>query len=358
MLMKKIITLLFTSMFLFGMIQQLNAQSAIQDMQNEMSSSVSAKTVIIKPPVTWTYFSSSKSGMLYDNGPLVNIPGAAGNPDTSRLQSVTLTMNTLGFGIQFTSTINNRIADDFTIADSAWVIDSIVFFTYQTGSTTSSTTTASNLRIWDGSPELLTSNIVLGDDVTNIMVDSYWDNMYRDSESATGIGLTNRPIMRNILGTNGWILSPGTYWVDYQAEGSLTSGPWAPPITINGLNVTGNALQMTSTGWAPANDSGTLTQQGLPFIIYGYKTEASSTGDLLATLPVRMFPNPASDQVTIQSPSAVSRVQITNQLGQAVHDSNPGTGNFSIDLSQLTPGMYVITTWTNNSASSAKLIVR
>ncbi len=51
-------------------------------------------------------------------------------------------------------------------------------------------------------------------------------------------------------------------------DGSLTSGPWVPPVTILGQTTTGNALQFTSV-WAPAIDTGIGTQQGLPFLILG-----------------------------------------------------------------------------------------
>jgi hypothetical protein len=63
-------------------------------------------------------------------------------------------------------------------------------------------------------------------------------------------------------------LTAGTYWLAWQTDGLLSSGPWAPPITIDGMATTGNALQYVSS-WGPANDSGTSTQQGFPFIIEG-----------------------------------------------------------------------------------------
>ena len=47
--------------------------------------------------------------------------------------------------------------------------------------------------------------------------------------------------------------------------------PWAPPIAILGQATTGNALQSLDGGvtYAALQDSGTLTDQGLPFVIYG-----------------------------------------------------------------------------------------
>ena len=205
--------------------------------------------------------------LLYDNGPLVNSPGTGpGGADESILQNSTLGMGTLGFGNQFLS--NNHMADDFTITDPAgWTIDSLIFFAYQTGSTTTSTITGLYYQIWNGPPDDPMSMIVFGDLTTNRLIHTEFSNIYRISQTTPG---TTRPIMKNTASC-GVTLPPGTYWLDWLTDGSLSSGPWAPPITINGQTITGNALQYvgSSATWNPANDSGTLTQQGMPFLIYG-----------------------------------------------------------------------------------------
>jgi hypothetical protein len=64
-------------------------------------------------------------------------------------------------------------------------------------------------------------------------------------------------------------LNPGVYWVEVQLDGTLASGPWCPPITINGETTTGNALQNVAGIWGPFEDSGILTPQGMPFLIEG-----------------------------------------------------------------------------------------
>ena len=204
--------------------------------------------------------------VLYDNGPLVNEPGGApGGADGSVLQT-TLGMNTLGFGHAVTSGF--RVADDFTVDDpGGWQVDQITFYAYQTGSSTTSTITAVNYRIWDGVPGAAGSTVVFGDTTTNLLIDTTWSGIYRYSETTTD---TTRPIMANTASA-GFSLDAGTYWLDWQVGGSLTSGPWAPPITIDGQTTTGNGLQYnpTTATWGDADDSGTLTQQGFPFIIEG-----------------------------------------------------------------------------------------
>jgi hypothetical protein len=209
-------------------------------------------------PSTGTY--RPEGGVLYDNGPLYNVPGS---PAFSELQDASLTMNTFGFGVNPGS--STRLADDFTIpAGETWTITGAEVFGYQTGSTTTSTFTAVNLRIWEGTPG--TGTIVFGDTTTNRLASTTWDNGYRSLESAPGA--TNRPIMRTTA-TVSATLDAGTYWLDWQLAGSLASGPFGPPITIEGQNTTGNGLNFSGGSWIAANDTGSLTPQGLPFRILG-----------------------------------------------------------------------------------------
>ncbi|NJD56879.1 MAG: fibronectin type III domain-containing protein, partial [Nitrospirae bacterium] len=204
--------------------------------------------------------------VLYDNGPLINSVGTgAGGADESRLQDASLGMSTYGLAHQVAS--GYRVADDFTLS-SGTTIDAIVFYAYQTGSTTTSTMTAVNYRIWDGPPGQPGSSVIFGDTTTNRLLSSAFSNIYRTLESAPG-GST-RPIMKNTVSA-GVTLNAGTYWIDWQTDGTLASGPWAPPITINGQTTTGNAQQYNpgTTTWTNIVDSGTSTPQGLPFQLLG-----------------------------------------------------------------------------------------
>ncbi|HSN53821.1 MAG TPA: hypothetical protein VLT32_04075 [Candidatus Sulfomarinibacteraceae bacterium] len=239
--------------------------------------------------VTW----DAPDAILYDNGPLVTHPGGgAGGADASALQT-NLLMNTLGAGAQVSA--GNRVADDFTITDPAgWDIDTITVFTYQTGSTTTSTINALNVRIWDGPPNA-GGTVVWGDTTTNILTSTTWSNIYRTTD--TTLTTTNRPVMTAVGAVN-TVLPAGTYWVDYQIGGSLASGPWVPPVTILGQTTTGNALQYTSTGWANLTDSGTLTPQGVPFIFEGQPAICGNLVDVpwLSASPVAGTIAPAGSQ--------------------------------------------------------------
>jgi PKD repeat protein len=209
---------------------------------------------------TW----SRPQAVLWDNGPLTTHPNGCGTTHASRLQT-SLGMNTLGFGHQFA--YGYRMSDDFEITDPAgWDIDTITFFAYQTGAPMSpSPITGVYLQIWDG-PPWAGGSVVWGDLVTNRLLSSTFSGIQRDSE--TSPCPNNRYIFADVaqVGTH---LPPGHYWLDWMTDGSASyTGPWAPPVTILGQTTTGDAYQYTGS-WAPALDSGTGTQQGMPFIIEG-----------------------------------------------------------------------------------------
>lgn len=226
------------------------------------------KSVYLILPACFFLFSAVllPAQVLFDNGPVANSTGTGfGGSDESVLLTTTFGMGTIGFGHQLT--FNNRVADDFTVVDS-WQIDSIVFFAYQTGSTTTSTMTEVNFMIWDGIPDAMGSSIVYGDTTTNQLSTTRFSNVYRVTE--TTIGNDTRPIMRNVCHTPGLNLTDGTYWIDWQTGGSLASGPWAPSRVPTGQSITGNARQAIAGAWSNAIDGGTgAPPQGFPFIIYG-----------------------------------------------------------------------------------------
>jgi hypothetical protein len=205
--------------------------------------------------------------MLFDNGPLVtHVGGGAGGADASRLQNSTLLMSTLGFTASTAGAF--RIADNFTVPAPGWQINTITFFGYQTGSTTTSTFDTVRVQIWNGAPNG-GGSIVFGDLTTNRFASTAFSNIYRDTE--TTVANNQRPIMATTA-TIGTTLVPGTYWVDFQLGGTLASGPFIPPVTVTGSNspcTPCNAIQWSGTAWTALNDTGSATQQDVKFIIDG-----------------------------------------------------------------------------------------
>ncbi|BDQ01807.1 T9SS type A sorting domain-containing protein [Ignavibacterium sp.] len=248
---------IYSLVVLFLLSFSLFAQDASREM---VDPSELGGPILATYPINWQY---TPEAVLFDNGPYFNSPGGGpGGADASILQTA-LGLNVLGFGASQASGI--RVADDFVIpAGQTWTIEDFICYAYQTNSPTTSTITAVNVRIWNGQPGVGT--VVFGDTVTNRMSATTWSNCYRYSDTNPG---TTRPIMKQTV-TLGVTLGEGHYWIDWQLAGSLSSGPWAPPITITGQTTTGDALQYLSGAWNPIIDNGTAqTPQGLPFILNG-----------------------------------------------------------------------------------------
>ncbi len=204
---------------------------------------------------------------LFNNGPFVNSPGTgSGGADESILQTG-LGMTSYGSGCQ--QTAGNSIADD-VVVPSAWTVDELDVFTYQTGSTTTSTITGAMVRVWNGDP-MAGGTVIWGDLTTNVMTSTSWTNAYRNDDGPGGS--TNRPIMKVTCNIGGLALAPGTYWFEWTLTGSGSSGPWAPAITINGQTETGNAIQNQSGTWVTLTDVGA---QGMPFVLRGSGGGSSS----------------------------------------------------------------------------------
>ncbi len=237
-----------------------------------------ALSVLLAAPVSGAIFRPTD--------PFVTGPGAG--PGGSDLSVLDADVHTI-YGFGAAASTGYRVADDFVVPDTGgWDLDTIDFFAYQTGSTTTSTFTAVNLRIWDGMPDLTPdgdgAKVVYGDTTTNRLTSATFANVYRVTPTTTSN--TSRPIMRLTV-TADVTLPAGTYWADVQFAGSLASGPWAVPVTIPGQAVTGNARQFNAASWADMLDGTNV--QGLAFEVHGS----------LDTVPGSPTVNPTTGAVTI-----------------------------------------------------------
>jgi hypothetical protein len=188
----------------------------------------------------------------------------------SPLQNTSQGLNVFGFGAQ--TSANNAVADDFTLTATT-DLTTIEFYMYQTGAVAPSITNI-NVRLHSGpgGPLTPTSNVLqsvtTAGTVTLLPV-------FRGLE----VGPTcNRQIQKIVVDVSSWpALAAGTYWLSWDANGSIASGPWQPPITICGgcAPAGANAMQAAAGApFAPLADTGGVgvcagSIQDLPFIIRG-----------------------------------------------------------------------------------------
>ena len=118
---------------------------------------------------------------LWNNGPMITHPtGGFGGNAASVLQSATgPLLTTYGFGAQ--QTAGNSMADDFEVTGT-WNLNTIKFYAYQTGSTTTSTITGIFVQIWNGAPNA-GGTVVWGDLTTNRLASTTWSSIYRSIET-------------------------------------------------------------------------------------------------------------------------------------------------------------------------------
>lgn len=242
--------------------------------------------------------------VLGDYECLVTGPGAcSSNSPPGDLSRAELTPGGDIAGYHVGPALPARIADNFVVpAGQEWNVQAITLFAYQTGSTTQSTINSVNMQVWNdpgplgGNP----ADVICGDYTTNLLVFSAFSGIYRTFSSGTGPNCpNNRPVMANIVtppdncpdcpGFPGSLyLGPGTYWLDFQIAGSLSSGPWCPPNTPRGCGPppVGNALdglQFFGSWGSPTDPT------DFPFVIEGdfcgvTPVEATTWGAIKSTL--------------------------------------------------------------------------
>lgn len=305
--------------------------------------------------------------VIYDSGPVYDLAGGgSGGANASTLHDG---FTTYGAGHSLAG--GYRVAEDIIVpAGETWTIDSLVFHAYQTNSGNVSSITGVNVRIWSGTPGG-SSTLVFGDSTTNVMITSEWSGTYRtgdfSSTSCAPATCVARPVMRNatIIGTT---LTAGTYWVDWQTDGSLASGPWATPINLGaGNTTTGNAKQYINdpaspsyTTWVDLTDGGTLTPQGLPFLVVG--SIVTGVNEVESGRNVSVYPNPVSSKATI-SISGTTNEQFSfvvyDMVGNLVRSyENLAAGSFTFDREGLQNGVYLYEVRGNdNSVKNGKIVL-
>lgn len=124
--MKKKLFIIFSLVILwsvFPVIAQDNSKEIARDRSFTEPQKLEYQTIPLE----------NSEAILFDNGPLVTLPGGGCAGGDASILDGSLGLTLYGFGAQHSS--GNYIADDFTNT-SAWNIDSLKFFAYQTGAAT------------------------------------------------------------------------------------------------------------------------------------------------------------------------------------------------------------------------------
>lgn len=81
-------------------------------------------------------------------------------------------------------------------------------------------------------------------------------------------------------------------------------------------------------------------------------------GEVEENISIRLFPNPASDKLFVETDCDVQEVSLINALGQVVYSNNHITGNqIVIDLDNYASGLYIVNVRNSNGTTSRRVNV-
>lgn len=232
---------------------------------------------------------------LYDNGPLTTgtttdsgVVAPAGyhwselqeddsNPGVANANA--------GFASAAIPGVVFRVADDFTVPqDQAWTLTRAEFPAYQTGHAGASAPFEFlSLRIWDGPPTAPGSQLLCGDEATNVYLGAHEMGLLRAFNSLGGpapeatrrIWAMKASIPAACAGTG--FFGAGTYWLDWNSRIPGMAQHFTPTVTLPGIRSQpgDNARQRDNTGvWVQLADNGMPVTPpsvpvALPFKLYG-----------------------------------------------------------------------------------------
>jgi uncharacterized delta-60 repeat protein len=314
------------------------------------------------PTTTATPTETCTPASLYDNGSLITNPGFPSGANSSYLQNF---YGDIVYGFSASTSAGTRIADDFMVPSGGWTINNVTFYAYQTGSTTTSTFNVAHVQMWNGPPNMPGSAVVFGDTTTNRFSSTAFSSIYRAYGS--GFVPVDRPVMK-ISANLGLTLPQGTYWIDFQLGGTLTAGPYVPPVTIDGqANKPGSNAMQFSGVWAPLIDIGpAMAVQDVPFT-FNETCAIGPTPTITSTptpsLTATLTPTSTNTSTPTFTPTPVAVVSGTITYGNALGAPTPrfvsnvrvtGTGpstiftttifpNGNYSLSGFQAGSYTVT---------------
>jgi hypothetical protein len=84
--------------------------------------------------------------------------------------------------------------------------------------------------------------------------------------------------------------------------------------------------------------------------VVAVNTGVTAVEQIVNSYNVNVFPNPAVDIVNIVSDYTMKQIVVINHLGQTVVSIDPHARNIQLDVSALTPGMYILRIRANDGA--------
>ena len=83
---------------------------------------------------------------------------------------------------------------------------------------------------------------------------------------------------------------------------------------------------------------------------------ATGVSEKVKSSGIKVFPNPATDQLTLETSDLIQLVELTSMNGKTVQQMAPGSSKLNIKLGRLKPGLYFLKVQTNRQVYVEKVI--
>jgi hypothetical protein len=118
---------------------------------------------------------------------------------------------------------------------------------------------------------------------------------------------------------------------------------------------TGNELSVTDLNYILLLNPGEFrlySDVKLP----AFKDLATSASEGLNPSELNIYPNPVTDQLSIESTNTIQDIKLYSIEGKVVYQNNPNVNNISISLINLKSGIYLLRAQTSNQLFTKKII--
>ncbi len=109
----------------------------------------------------------------------------------------------------------------------------------------------------------------------------------------------------------------------------------------------------------PGGDNRTLVVESdtSVFNVFGFIDDDPNYIQELEAGMTQVYPNPAREMVNIVSELSIEDIHIYNMAGQQIYQQKPARNNYSLDISELNQGFYLVRVFTSEGVASHKLQV-
>jgi hypothetical protein len=121
-----------------------------------------------------------------------------------------------------------------------------------------------------------------------------------------------------------------------------------PLSAFTGLTNRAHIAQLILSGNPPA--------AGIVFVDNVYFSSVALSTTSFNVAEVKMYPNPATDIVTISAVNVIDSVSVYSVLGQEIKQVQPNTNAVSVDVSDLQAGIYVVKVTSSGVTATSRLL--